>query len=419
MPPSALRHPARSQTAAECDIFVFKYLIRVTNFEPDNAGRIVDESEHVANGRHQATIVARANPIARFFVLFFIAPRPLVRRRAATSAKLVTKATRKVVRQAERSVRQAARTAKSLAVDAVRKAPGRFVEVEGARIHYIARGRGRPVVLLHGNGAMAEDFEICGLIDRLAARYRVIAIDRPGFGHSSRPRHRIWTASAQARLVHKVLEQLNVERPLIVGHSWGTLVAVALAAGEWRELRGLVLLSGYYYPSRRADVALSAPLAVPILGDAARSLMPAAFARTLATQSFRHVFRPQSVPARFMARFPVEIAMGATQMRASTEDAATMNAAADNLQRIYLRLRLPVAILTGDADAVVDAESQSGRLHREIAGSTLKVLPGLGHMIHYSARPWIGRAVDALMAPTQRTTVGLTASKRLVRDAFR
>ena len=159
----------------------------------------------------------------------------------------------------------------------------------------------------HGNGTMAEDFEICGLLDQLAERYRVIAVDRPGFGYTERPRSRIWTASAQAHLLHRVLQRLKVERPVIVGHSWGTLVALALETANWRELRGLVLLSGYYYPTRRADLALLSPLAIPGLGDAARSLMPQALGPLIASQVFRHVFKPEPVPTRFKARFPAEI----------------------------------------------------------------------------------------------------------------
>ncbi len=81
------------------------------------------------------------------------------------------------------------------------KPPGRFIEVDGVRVHAIVRGKGRPVVLIHGNGTMAEDFVICGLVEQLAKHYRVVAIDRPGFGHTERPRHWVWTAAAQARLI--------------------------------------------------------------------------------------------------------------------------------------------------------------------------------------------------------------------------
>jgi pimeloyl-ACP methyl ester carboxylesterase len=300
--------------------------------------------------------------------------------------------------QGRTAVRQARTALQERSGEAADRPSGQFVEVDGLQVHYIARGKGRPVVLIHGNGTMAEDFVICGLVDRLAKRYRVIAIDRPGFGHTDRPRHRVWTAATQARLVERVLERLKVERPVIVGHSWGTIVSLSLATQTKRDLRGLVLLSGYYHPGRRADVALIAPLAIPGLGDAARSLMPAAVGHLLAPQVFRHVFKPQPVPARFTARFPVGISIQPTQARSSAEDTASMNAAAALLQPHYPRLRLPVAILTGDADAIVDATEQSHRLHEAVAGSRLTVLPGLGHMIHYSAPGAIERAVDGIMA---------------------
>src|SRR5829696_2242295 len=329
----------------------------------------------------------------------------LMAKQATKALKSTVKVTRAAVRQGNKTVqqtskvvRQTTRAVKALQAEQTGRPPGRFVVVDGVRVHYVARGKGRPVVLIHGNGTMAEDFVICGLVDRLAERYRVIAIDRPGFGHTDRPRHRVWTASAQAHLVHRVLERLNVERPVIVGHSWGTLVALALAVGGWRELRGLVLLSGYFYPTRRADVAFSAPLAIPGVGDAARSMVPQAAGHLLAPQVFRHVFWPQPVPARFKARFPVEIAIDPVQQRACAEDTATLNAAAALLQPHYSRLRVPLAIITGDADAIVDARDHSCRLHHQVAGSTLTILPGLGHMIHYSARGQIGRAVDGLMA---------------------
>src|SRR5689334_6995540 len=64
---------------------------------------------------------------------------------------------------------------------------GRFITVDGVRLHYVERGTGTPLVLLHGNGSMIEDFQSSGLIDLAAKKYRVIAIDRPGFGHSDRP----------------------------------------------------------------------------------------------------------------------------------------------------------------------------------------------------------------------------------------
>ena len=67
-------------------------------------------------------------------------------------------------------------------------AAGRFHDINGVRLHYVERGSGDPLILLHGNGSMIEDFECTGPIDLAAKNDRVIAFDRPGFGHSDRPR---------------------------------------------------------------------------------------------------------------------------------------------------------------------------------------------------------------------------------------
>ena len=152
--------------------------------------------------------------------------------------------------------------------DAERQYPpiGRFLDVDGVRLHYIERGQGDPLVLIHGNGTMIQDFTVSGLVDRLADRYRVIVIDRPGYGYSSRPRQ-LWTPYAHARLFREALAQLGVEQAVVYGHSWGTLVAMALALEFPSLVRGLVLGSGYYYPTLRADTFLFSPPAIPVIGD--------------------------------------------------------------------------------------------------------------------------------------------------------
>src|SRR6202022_797407 len=107
---------------------------------------------------------------------------------------------------------------------------GTFTEGEGVRLPYLDRGDPPPscVVLFHGNGSVIQDFTISGLVDLLARRNRVLCFDRPGFGYSQRPRSRLWTATAQAALFVKSLHQLGLRNPVVLGHSWGTLVAVAL-----------------------------------------------------------------------------------------------------------------------------------------------------------------------------------------------
>src|SRR3954452_21275400 len=71
---------------------------------------------------------------------------------------------------------------------------GQFITVNGVRLHYIEKGEGPPVVLLHGNVVTAKDFNISGVLDLIGRRHRVIAFDRLGFGHSERPQGSAWSA---------------------------------------------------------------------------------------------------------------------------------------------------------------------------------------------------------------------------------
>jgi pimeloyl-ACP methyl ester carboxylesterase len=273
----------------------------------------------------------------------------------------------------------------ALARRAERRNPpeGKFVTVDGVRLHYIESGTGPAIVLLHGNGTMARDFVLSGVFDLLCKDHRVIAFDRPGFGFSDRPRGRIWTPDAQACLFQNSLQQLDVQRAVVVGHSWGTLVAVALALRDQPTVAGLVLLSGYYFPSVRADVALMSWRAMPLLGDILRYTISPLLGRLMAPAAHRKMFAPSPVTERFAKEFPVELEMRPSQIRASAGEAALMIPGAAGLAKHHSELSLPVAIMAGRGDKIVDCDSQAGRLGTELPGSTLTKVPGAGHMIHH------------------------------------
>ncbi len=278
--------------------------------------------------------------------------------------------------------------------DAERAYPpvGRFLDVDGVRLHYLERGQGEPLVLIHGNGTLIQDFTISGLVDRLSERYRVIVIERPGYGYSTRPRA-LWTPRAHATLFEHALQQLGVERAIVLGHSWGTMVAVSLALQAPTLVRSLVLLSGYYFPTARLDAALNTPLAVPVIGDALRHTVSPLLARLMLPAAIRAMFAPAPVPEHFDRLFPKELMLRPIQLRASAEDAALMTPSAMELADHYRGLTMPVVIVTGADDQVVDVGRQSRRLHEEIPQSEFVALPGLGHMVHHLAPDQVMQAV--------------------------
>lgn len=272
---------------------------------------------------------------------------------------------------------------------------GTFIDIDGARIHYIDRGLGPVIVLLHGNALRLEDFVAAGMIDRLAKDHRVIAFDRPGFGHSDRPRKQLWTPDAQAALLHKALKQLGVSEAIIVGHSWATLVAIALTLREQTAVRRLVLISGYYFADARLDVLMAAPAAIPVIGDAMRYTVSAIFTRLMLGRSIKAMFSPKPVPTGFLPVLSREMLVRPLQIRADAEDAAFMIPAARELSKRYSEIIVPVVIFAGEDDKVVSPDKQARKLHAQLSGSELHVIPGEGHMVHYGQLDKVIAAVES------------------------
>ena len=276
---------------------------------------------------------------------------------------------------------------------------GKFIEVDGLRLHYIERGpRGAPVlVLLHGNGMMLQDFVISTLLDGAAERYHVLCFDRPGFGHSSRPRQRIWTPSAQADFLTKALAQLGIERAVILGHSWAALVGVEMALRVPDLVHGLVLVAGYYFPTARKDVWFLSGPAVPVIGDLMRYTISPPLAWAILPKLLRKLFAPLPVPERFLREFPLPMAIRPLHLRAGAEESALMIPAAAGLAKRYGELTCPVAIVWGEKDEVVDP-AQSERFHHELTRSVIRRLPDAGHMVHYAAPDRLIDAVTLIFA---------------------
>jgi pimeloyl-ACP methyl ester carboxylesterase len=269
---------------------------------------------------------------------------------------------------------------------------GEFVTVDGVKLHYLSEGTGPVVVLLHGNGVTAEDYRHSGMFDQLASNYRVIAFDRPGFGYSERPRGTAWTPEAQAALLAGALEQLDVHEAVIFAHSWGTLVALAMAKAKPALVRGLVLASGYYYPSVRLDV-LSAVPAVPVIGDLLRYTVSPLLTRLIWPLAIKRTFAPVAVPDSFK-RMPPWMALRPGQLRAEAEETAMMIPSAAALREHYPELDIPVSIIAGEEDAIVSASHNSEQLQRDIPGSELTLLPGAGHMIQHLSQQTLIKEIE-------------------------
>jgi pimeloyl-ACP methyl ester carboxylesterase len=281
-----------------------------------------------------------------------------------------------------------------LARKAERRNPpsGQFITIEGVRLHYIERGKGTPVVMLHGNSSMIQDFECSGLLSEAADKFRVIVFDRPGYGYSARPRRGIWTPAAQARLIEGALAKMGVSSAIFLGHSWGTLVALAIAKDYRRRVRALVLISGYFYADFRPSVLIPSLTAIPLLGDIWCHTGAPFVSRILWPNILRKLFSPNSVPEKFRG-FPRELALRPGAIRAGAVETALLIPCSRSLEESYDSLDMPIEIVTGGEDRIVDG-AQSEMLYHAVRGSALKKIEGAGHMVHQVATAEIILAME-------------------------
>ncbi|WP_280153480.1 alpha/beta hydrolase [Piscinibacter sp. XHJ-5] len=278
---------------------------------------------------------------------------------------------------------------------------GRFVSVDGVRLHFTVHGRddaAQTVVLLHGNGTMAEEFELSGLTRQLAERYRVVVFDRPGFGWSERPDGHRWGPSAQADLLHAALARLGVSQPVVLGHSWGALVALAMGLRHPKDLGSLVLVSGYYFPTVRVDTLMLSAPALPVIGSLWRHTVGPLLGRLLWPLAVRRAFAPASPTAAFRDGYPAAMSLRPSQLRASAAESAMMIPATASLQRRYAGLEVPAVLVAGADDQVMSTRWHSGRLHHRLDRSWLRIVEGSGHMVHHVATGQTAAAVDQAAA---------------------
>ena len=276
---------------------------------------------------------------------------------------------------------------------------GRMVEIEGGRLHVVELGPAAApaIVLLHGASGNLEDMRFA-IGERLAARYRVVLIDRPGHGWSDRPRGAADASPArQADLIHQALNNIGVRRAIIVGHSWSGALATAYTLAYPDAVTGLVLLSPVTHPWPGGVALINHVAAAPVLGPlfVRAFVLPAGY--FLLRPGVAAVFAPQTPPPDYAARTAVALILRPAEFRANAQDLVGLKDFVTAQAPRYGDIKVPVAIISGDVtDRIVWTDLHSRTSARQMPNATLDVLPGIGHMVHYAAPELIIAAIDRL-----------------------
>ncbi len=275
---------------------------------------------------------------------------------------------------------------------------GRFVQIGDTRLHIVERGSGSPLVLVHGLGAQLRNFTYA-LVEPLAANFRVICVDRPGCGYSTRPSRVSASLAGQAATIAQLMAELGLERPIVVGHSYGGALALALAVNHPESVGGLALVAPLTHAQQEAPAAFRD---LVISSRLLRRLIAWTVAIPASMLTGRRildlVFRPDAVPADFATSAGGLLALRPGQFFAASSDLVNAGEDLPGIEERYSSIRVPVGILFGKSDQILDHAQHGVAMQSKIPGLVVSLVDG-GHMLPLSAPEltarWIAEFVNS------------------------
>jgi pimeloyl-ACP methyl ester carboxylesterase len=256
---------------------------------------------------------------------------------------------------------------------------GRFLEVDGARLHYLDRGAGPAVVLVHGLGGNLRNFY--AIVDRLAATCRVVAVDRPGCGYSKMISGAHPALRAQARIIARFCGKLGLNRALLVGHSLGGALSLALALDHPDCVGALVLISTLSQLQHERPAVFEA---LAIHSRTRRWLIAwtlmAPLGKLAHHATLKAVFAPESVPNSFDAESGAGLGLRPDSFIAASKDMMTVSDELAIMTPRYPSLAIPVDVIFGRQDHILNYQAHGERLVAALPNARLHLIDG-GHML--------------------------------------
>ena len=278
---------------------------------------------------------------------------------------------------------------------------GRYLLVPGARLHYVDIGEGSPVVMVHGLGGQLRNFTYA-MAEIVARHHRVILFDRPRSGYSTVDAGSEPGVIEQAAIIAAGITALGLEKPLYVGHSLGGALGLALALNHAGVVRALALIAPLTQPQPEPP-AVFRGLSAGASSKAARLAishtvaLPMAMATSPAT--IKQVFAPEEAPDDFDVRGGGMLALRPANVAAAMFEIGRASQEMEELQPRYGELTLPVSILYGRGDHVLDYRRDGEEAARQIPRCRLELVEG-GHMLPVTQPDLTARFVER--AATER-----------------
>ena len=190
----------------------------------------------------------------------------------------------------------------------------RWFDGAGPRIHYVDEGKGRPVVMFHGNPTWS--FLYRKVINELKGEFRCVAMDYPGFGLSDRPPGYGYTSAEHAQVIGKLVDHLGLDGFIVVGQDWGGPIGMTVALERAPRVAGMVFANTWYWPAQGSLATFSVVMSSPPLqwlilnrNSFVNFIMPRSVATPMDPKVFKTYQDAQPSPEarRGVAEFPRQI----------------------------------------------------------------------------------------------------------------
>jgi pimeloyl-ACP methyl ester carboxylesterase len=279
-------------------------------------------------------------------------------------------------------------------------AQGKMIEVAGATLNVVDIGprdaAGPPVVMIHGASSNLEVMRQ-PLGEMLASNHRVILIDRPGHGGSTRARPEDSTPAIQGRMIDEALEKLGVGQAILVVHSWSGALGARMALDYPKRVAGLVMLAAVAYPWPGGVGWYNKLVTIPVIGPLLAYTITLPLGYFLAKPGARGVFLPQIMPDGFIGDTATALLLRPREFLANARDLVTLKAAVEEQAPRYADIRVPIVVISGELDKTVSTNRHSRPFAQTVPNAKLIVLPDVGHMIQNAAPELVISEIEAMI----------------------
>jgi pimeloyl-ACP methyl ester carboxylesterase len=257
---------------------------------------------------------------------------------------------------------------------------GSFAKLGSTRLHYVDQGQGPAIVMIHGIAGNLQNFTF-GLATPLAQTHRVICIDRPGYGYSKRSFNADTSLEAQADIIVSLLDHLQIESAVFVGHSLGGTISLAAAQRHPDRVRALALIAPLthlpeaHIPAFKA-LDLPSPLIRFILGWTLA--IPGTLYRM--SLSLKIIFGPERAPRDFAIRGGGILSLKPQTFITASSDVQNAIQSMPAIEVAYANMKTPVHVLFAHEDRILDCKQNGEDLPSRIPGAQITLVTG-GHML--------------------------------------